>query len=366
MQTEQQPPPPTSVQPEESNVESAGDPSHSFDFETLAGDIAWRHTHWRSTRRRTIDALATLAQRVYDTPPQRDISQRRLHAFIDCGSSAWVQVSRDDPNRFRITCARCHDRFCLPCANEKARVAAARLHAKIQGTPHRFLTLTLHTDTDSLADSLSRLLKSFRKLRQRAFWKRHVKGGIAIVEVTYNHDRKRWHPHLHVVVAGRYMAKADIGKEWYAVTGDSWIVDIRLIRDDNTASKYLAKYATKGYNASVTKTFETLTTALVAMRGRRLLITFGTWRGFRITDPESDESWLPVASLTRLRAQATDGDQEALWILAHITFPISLRSPPTDPRPPPPEQSIMEPDVLHPLNDQRFIDADWLKQPAIW
>lgn len=344
-----------SVQPEESTVELPQIARPSFVSTATLDEQTWRHTGWWSTRVRVAQALA-----------QNDEPTRRIDAYRNCGSTAWVQQHPTEPDVYRIACDRCHDRFCLPCANEKARLGSASVYARIKGKPHRFLTLTLKTDGEPLATSLDRLLKAFRRLRQRQFWKRHVTGGLALLEIKWIPETLRWHPHLHVIAEGRYMEKRAIGREWYAVTGDSWIVDIRLIRDEKHAACYIAKYATKGYDSSATATIALAREAIAAMKGRRLVITFGSWRGWKLDDTEPDAPWINVDRLTVMILRAKEGDAEAHWILKHVTFPISDRNPPTDPRPPPHVKPPPgQPSPAFPKSSG-FANGDWLAPDPVY
>lgn len=260
---------------------------------------------------------------------------RRFAAYGACGANAWVLQSLTDPERLKVACDRCHDRFCPACAREAATVARGKLLEKIKRGVHRFVTFTLRAEQESLRDSLQRLYTSFRRLRQRVFWKRRVEGGIAFVEIKWNQSAKRWHPHLHVLTHGAYIPQKDLGKEWYAVTGDSWIVDVRLVKDARSGADYVAKYATKGYDVSVTNDVDRLKEAMLAMHGKRLVIAFGDWKGFSLRDAPDMEGWKIIARLENLMDRERRGEADARDLMNRIRRVIEddriLRRPPERP-----------------------------------
>lgn len=342
---------PTSVHTEESPVDRECKAPDASDFASNAALGAFRHSGWTRLRNRVFAAflfnerLHALAER-HQMPEARKgsrafpVTLSRVKAFSRCGQDAWVLQNKADPTRFRVTSSKCHDRFCLPCCNDRANAAQAKLLDKMKGVLLRFVTLTLRSDDEPLQQQLDRLYASFRKLRQRAFWKRRVKGGIAFVEVKWSAKGKRWHPHLHVMVHGMYLPKKDLGHEWYRVTGDSWIVDVRKVADETQAAKYVAKYATKGYDASAVGSDDRLHEAILAFHGRRFVIAFGDWKGFSLTATDAQPGWRIFDRLDSVLAMVRRGDPNACRILAFLRPNpddelLRHLTPEPDARPPP-------------------------------
>jgi hypothetical protein len=305
-----------SVHPPEINVEQPKDAQIAAPDEKELGTVAFRHAGWATWRNRVKAALANTAQ-----------PEARQNAFENCGSHAWLAANTADPTKFKITCDRCHDRFCLPCANERARRAARVIHEFTAKKELRFLTLTLRTEDEPLAESLHRLIACFRKLRNRPFWRRHAFGGAGFIEVKWNAESNRWHPHIHVLQEGRFMERSALAAEWYHCTGDSYVIDIRAIKDPARAAAYVAKYATKGYSSSIFHDKAKLEEAITALHGRRLMLVFGKWRGFAINDDENPEHWDPVTSLSNIRDLATRGSRWAQTLLQHLADPDSYATP---------------------------------------
>lgn len=281
----------------------------------------FRHSGWVRNR-----SLVARSMQRTDQP------RSRQNEFAQCGSHAYVIQSIENPTVHRIAGSSCHDRFCLPCANERAHGIAMNVLAYVQDKTIRFLTLTLKASQEPLADQLDRLYKSFSELRRRAFWKKRVKGGIAFLELTYNADATMWHPHFHILVEGSYIPHRELKKLWYAITGDSFVVDIRAIRSNNHAAHYVTKYASKPFNNTFLGRPGPLDEALIALKGRKLLMTFGTFRGLQVIDKPDEASWIHIAPLEVVICDAAHGDQAAIAILASITdadlTPIFSRAPP--------------------------------------
>ena len=65
-----------------------------------------------------------------------------------------------------------------------------------------FLTLTVpNVALRNLSGAIDSLFESWKRLMQRKEVKLAVRGYIRTLEVTYNHERDDWHPHIHAVLA---------------------------------------------------------------------------------------------------------------------------------------------------------------------
>jgi len=286
---------------------------------------SWRHSGWKDNRDRVWRALYRTRQPLH-----------RIEAFESCGDRPYVMQHRADSERYTIVGSGCHDRFCLPCAQHRSRTIARRIVAKTENTEVRFLTLTLRTAGEPLADSLDRLFTSFAKLRRSGEWRARVSGGVAFLEVKWFEDTQRWHPHLHCLLQGRFFPHAALKSLWYSITGDSDIVDIRPARNQRRVSQYVTKYASKPFNDSFLHEQDRLDEAIVAMKGRRLATTFAAWRGYRLTELPSESDWLVLGTLDAIVFRASDGDHAAKRALAALPPDLLDRLLPEDRAPPPP------------------------------
>lgn len=246
---------------------------------------AFRHSSWEAHRHLTYTALAALTLHAL-------LPASRLERFSDCGRSAWVLQHKIEPNRYRIALDCCHDRFCVPCSNARGHIVAENLARKLGPDPHRLLTLTLKANHDPLNAQLDRLFRCFKRLRGRSLWKDRCRGGAAFLELTYNADTTCWHPHLHVVIEGKFLPHAAVKSAWLDITGDSSIVDIRPIRERQAAITYITKHVTKAVPASVVTNSDALRTAIYALHGRKTLFCFGCWSRWKLLDPHDPSEWV--------------------------------------------------------------------------
>lgn len=263
--------------------------------------MQFRHGFWQNRRHKTYEALV----HVPDSGPRR-------HRFELCGEGAWIQVSNTKPPRYRIRSRRCHDRFCEACAREKRNLVASNLYRAIPDKPLRLLTLTLKANGRPLTEQLKRLYSTFTRFRNAAAIKRLMWGGVSFLEVTYNAKTSTWHPHLHIIFEGLYLPTDIARSTWLSLTGDSYIIDVRFIRNTRLAASYVTKYAAKTINASVWTIEPAFIEALEALQHCRTFNTFGTWRALKLTVvPEDDTLWVDLAPLAHVLFQARQGDPVA-------------------------------------------------------
>jgi len=220
--------------------------------------VTWRHRGWQHDRSLVRSALASAR-----------VPAGRLARFDCCGQHAWVLRSDAAGGKYRIAASYCRDRFCKPCSAARAASLAAALRAELADHPHRFCTLTLRSNGQPLAAEIDRLLAAFRELRRRRWWSDRVRGGAGFLEVTYSAGTRSWHPHLHLILDSAWMSQGELSAEWHHVTRDSYIVDVRLVRDRGAVANYVVKYAAKPLSSSFLNRPNQLPEAIGAMAGRR-------------------------------------------------------------------------------------------------
>lgn len=293
----------TSLDPQETNVDSPLTSSEGVSETPLSPCMSFRHSGWRHSR-----DLIRLALESTGT------SRARLSRWDQCGENAWVLRHPEERNRYRIAASYCHDRFCRPCSNARSNLVAINLLRRLRVAQHRFVTLTLQSTGESLCSLVDKLYKSFRRLRAQKLWKDKVDGGAAFLEIKWNEHRQRWHPHLHLVVEGRFLPQALLSDAWKKATRGSSIVDIRKIANAQSAARYVAKYASKPLSHTFLNRPSKLEEAIVALRSTRLALTFGTWRGFRLFQSPPREEWIPIAPLETVLELAARGNELMLSI----------------------------------------------------
>lgn len=145
---------------------------------------------------------------------------------------------------------------------------------------------------------------------QRELWKRKQRGRGSVLDVVegavWSYEIKRgkgsglWHPHLHMIALAEVAPDARLlSSEWHQITGDSFIVDVRPISQDDPASGFVEvfKYAVKFSDQPPADTVHAWETLI----RKRLLGSAGCFRGVHIpddlTDDPSDFANLPYVDL---------------------------------------------------------------------
>jgi hypothetical protein len=289
-------------------------------LETANLSINFRHSGWAADRRRVHDALVRTAQ-----------STNRLWDFKQCGSHAYVFQSLEDPDVYTLGGSTCHDRFCLPCGRERSRVIAQNVKLRVAGNKARFLTLTLRSDTEPLDQLLHKLTQDFAALRRTALWRKRVTGGVAFLEVKWIERTQRWHVHMHALLQGRFVPREHLSNLWLKITGTSEVIDIRIVEDERQCTHYICKYASKPLDRTVVVQPARLDEAVLALKGKRLCLTFGTWRGCKLTEPPESGTWVQLGTLEEIITRAEDGDAVAGAALdaLKVEYAPSTRAPPT-------------------------------------
>lgn len=176
------------------------------------------------------------------------------------------------------------------------------------------VTLTVK-DGDDLGERFKHLMKS-----QRELWMRKNRGRGSVLDcvkgAVWSYEAKRgsgsgvWHPHLHMVaLANEPPDKYRLSREWHEITGDSFIVDVREISQDDHVSGFLEvfKYAVKFSDQEPADTVH----CWEVLRGKRLLGSSGCFLGVEVPDsllddPEGFQD-LPYATLFYRYMRAAGG-----------------------------------------------------------
>jgi len=138
---------------------------------------------------------------------------------------------------------RCKRWSCEVCAqiNRRKVIGIAR-----RAKPKAMLTLTVSSkDYPNVEDAAEALKHGLRLLRLRL--KRHGKlTNFQFLAVFEKH--KSGHPHLHLLIRGKYIPWKWLRTVWEGITG-SYQVDIRKIESEGMAAFYCAKYIGKDLSA---------------------------------------------------------------------------------------------------------------------
>ena len=167
-------------------------------------------------------------------------------------------------------------------------IRAAKPHLK------PFLVTLTVKDGDDLEERFKHLHKS-----QRALWMRknrgrgsvldNVEGAVWSYEIKRGANSGKWHPHLHMIALSESIPdQEELAAEWHNITGDSFIVDVRPISQDDPASGFVEvfKYAVKFSDQPPEDTVH----AWQTLAGKRLLGSAGCFRGVEVPEGLLDDS----------------------------------------------------------------------------
>lgn len=316
---------PTSVQPPETNPpDNVGETAWGTILTSDDLPVIFRHSGWKHERASIRQALI----RTYASP-------RSLQRFDLCGADPWVAVDANDPQNLTILTNHCHSRWCVPCSRERANRIIGNMLPKVKEAPCRFLTLTMkHSDTP-LAAQIDRIYSSFRLLRRSPNWNRYVTGGAAVLEIKHGWKDDLWHVHLHCLIHGQYIPHRLLKADWWRITRDSNIVDIRPVPNAAAAAKYIVKYITKPIPNTLINKPDLLDELISACRRRRLVLTWGTWRGLKLSAKLGNTEWRVLCPLDTLYARRDDGDLNAFIVICALEK-VCPEAPDLLGRPPPP------------------------------
>lgn len=148
---------------------------------------------------------------------------------------------------------------------------------------------------DDLEERFQHLRKSIKTLhdRRRDYLKKgrgrtslaDVEGAVWSFEVT--NKGNGWHPHVHAIyLAPSAPSQAALRDEWERITGDSFMVDVRPISaQEADGFVEVFKYALKFSDLALADNV----TAWRTFKGRRLVASFGLFRGVKVPEALTDE-----------------------------------------------------------------------------
>lgn len=194
--------------------------------------------------------------------------------------------------------------LCPFCAIRRGAVAMREYLARWQQLKagnsrlRPFLVTLTVKDGPDLFERFSHLQGAFQALNKRrsgkgsgsSVWCKAV-GGVTSYEVKRGANSKLWHPHLHSIVltdCDNPISQAELAKEWFDLTGDSFVVDVRPIEEDELqlvgGFAEVFKYAVKFSSMEPADTLA----CWRMLRRRRLVQSFGLFRGVEIPEDLTD------------------------------------------------------------------------------
>ena len=231
-------------------------------------------------------------------------------ALSDCGNYA---VFRDyftiGQTRLAKFCTCKKHLICPLCAIRRGakalRVYLARVEALLSSDALlRPFLVTLTTkngeDLDERFRHLHGCLRRYHKRRKGKDGRGEVlKASAAVWSYEVTNKGRGWHPHVHAIWLCREAPDAfKLSEEWHALTGDSFIVDVRPVDMADPVAGFceVFKYALKFSELADADRL----TAYRTLRGKRLQDSFGDLRGLDVEPGEADELLEDLPYIERL------------------------------------------------------------------
>jgi len=241
----------------------------------------------------THDILAS--EYIYSFLDDKNNTQK-LTRFRECRTGAYFYRNRET-GKIRVGAQSCHLRFCPICQDFKTSVIKTNTENWLKSANFpKLLTFTLkHTDSP-LPEQINKLYESFQKIRRATFFSDKCSGGVWFFEIKKSNTDSLWHPHIHCLIAGGYISQTQLKKRWFKITGDSNIVDIRLVKDKEKAARHVSRYAAKPASLKQLSLDDCIELA-EALENRRICGTWGSCRKVKLTSlPNVDSSkWYRLA-----------------------------------------------------------------------
>lgn len=221
-----------------------------------------------------------------------------------CRKYAWF-VQHKVTKKLRVMSSRCKLRWCPICRDVSRMIVTHAVDdwLKVQKYP-KMITLTMKHNDDPLQLQIKHLYDSFRNLRRRAFFQQRISGGVWFFQLKWNLRTEQWHPHIHCLVAGKFIPHNQLKKLWHEITGDSYIVDVSPVHDIENASSEVARYATSP--ADITKVpLDQAIDIYYATKNRRICGSWGSAKKCTLkpTPQDDQDDWFKVADFYFINVQ---------------------------------------------------------------
>lgn len=220
-------------------------------------------------------------------------------ALGDCGNYAtFREYFTIGQTRLAKMCTCRKHLICPLCAIRRGakalRVYLARVGALRADDPSLkayMVTLTVKNG-DDLRERFTHLAGNLRTLHRRRSRNNTdsevLKARSAVWSYEFTQRGRGWHPHVHAVWLCHQAPDAfKLAREWQALTGDSYIVDVRPMDEADPVAAFLEvfKYALKFSDLADPDRLH----AYKTLKGKRLQDSFGALRGLDVEPSETDE-----------------------------------------------------------------------------
>lgn len=137
----------------------------------------------------------------------------------------------------------------------------------------KMLTLTTRNVMNLSKDEVKKIRSYFIRLTRRKYYRERIIGGLYVIEL--KNIGNGWNIHLHALIdtiSGKdgFLVQQKISSDWFSITKNSKIVDIRQVKHSQGGLRYLLKYLVKSPEINgETELYNRV------LKGSRLIQTFG-------------------------------------------------------------------------------------------
>lgn len=303
-------------------------PSSVHPLETSARSQLY--STYRAYRAQFVEKELQATKELYQLVDNRDGKDRSVKLQY-CRSYAWFAFDLDN-GAVKVLSNSCRLRWCPICSDARHVYVKESVSEFILRSDHpKFFTLTFKHSDAPLDHQVKNLYRFFRLLRQRKEFKDKVTGGLWFFQIKRSKTSGEWHPHIHAVITGKYIAQRVLSKLWLDVTKSSSIIDIRAIRDASEVSEYVSRYTSR---PAILDHFDADDRLVIfdTMHGRRLCGTWGTGNIVSFRQPKMSDraQWEFMGSYsTVVKLSESNARAKAIlkaWLTAQ-PLPFVLRMP---------------------------------------
>lgn len=281
---------------------------------TLAGELK---RGWDSTDRLTqrLESFAILKQRTQefitwavDAEISRESKSaiKTFRALDSCGDYLIFRNYQISQRSRLIGACSCKQHLlCAFCASRRGVKHSVAYKEKVEQLKADsgetldlvFITFTVKNGPDlydrfsHLKSSMQRLLKQRTNQLSRPSLEKtqmiKINAGVFAYEFKLGQNLNLWHPHIHMLALLPKHEKVDIQKlkdEWLEITGDSSVINIEYCSNDEPYLEVFA-YALKFSEMEHSDRWH----AFNALKGERLISSFGDLRGLQLPESENDD-----------------------------------------------------------------------------
>ena len=202
----------------------------------------------------SLDTLAQLRKRARSKYAQLPIILALVDSATTSGDNTMVEsywnsyhcASRLEQNGQKLTGKYCNNRWCLVCS----RIRTAKLINKYK--PYfktlqepQFVTLTAPTITAlELSERLYQMGKQFKQIKDNLRKMGTPLIGVRKLEVEFNPNTNKYHPHYHIIIEGKYEAECLVNL-WLKKNPNAKLEAQNIQDADANSLTELFKYTTK-------------------------------------------------------------------------------------------------------------------------